>query len=64
MEDVLSLYAQASQPGLARICFDERPCQLLADVVEPLPSQPGKPAKQDYEYRRQGTAVILHIDTG
>jgi len=67
MEDVLALYAQAPQLGIARICFDERPCQLLADVVAPLPMQPGKPARQDYEYTRQGTAVILlayDIDTG
>ena len=67
MEDVLELYAQEPEPGKARICFDERPCQLLNDMVEPLPMKEGKPAKQDYEYGRNGTAVILlayDIDTG
>jgi hypothetical protein len=67
MEDVLALYGQEPQLGKARLCFDERPCQLLREVVEPLPMQKGKAAKQDYEYGRQGTAVILlayDIDTG
>ena len=67
MEQVLALYAQAPQPGIARVCFDERPCQLLGEKVAPLPMQPGKPARQDYEYRRNGTAVILlayDLDTG
>lgn len=61
------MYAQEPEPGKARVCFDERPCQLLNDVVEPLPMKEGKPAKQDYEYGRNGTAVILlayDIDTG
>ncbi|MGV3586421.1 MAG: IS630 family transposase [Adhaeribacter sp.] len=67
MEDVLTLYAQAPTAGRARICFDERPCQLLGEVVAPLPMKSGRPEKQDYEYTRQGTAVILlayDIDTG
>jgi hypothetical protein len=67
MEDVLELYGQEPNEGKARVCFDERPCQLLNDVVEPLPLKEGRPEKQDYEYARKGTAVILlayDIDTG
>jgi hypothetical protein len=67
MEDVLELYAQPPQTGKARVCFDERPCQLLGEVVAPLPMQAGKVAKHDYEYGRNGTAVILlayDLDTG
>jgi hypothetical protein len=67
MEDVLELYAQSPMPGKARVCFDERPCQLLREMVAPLPMQPGKAARQDYEYGRQGTAVILlayDVETG
>lgn len=67
MEDVLYLYAQEPATGKARVCFDERPCQLLGDVIAPLPMKVGKPEKQDYEYTRQGTAVVLlayDIDTG
>lgn len=67
MEDVLELYAWEPEEGKARVCFDERPCQLLKDVVEPLPMKRGKPAREDSEYGRNGTAVILlayDIDTG
>lgn len=59
MEDVLAVYEQASQSNRARICFDERPCQLLEDVVAPLLVKPGKAAKEDNEYIRQGTGVVL-----
>ncbi|MGV3588946.1 MAG: IS630 family transposase [Adhaeribacter sp.] len=67
MEDVLDLYAQEPTLRKARICFDEMPCQLLGEVVAPLPMKAGKPEKQDYEYTRPGRAVILlayDIDTG
>ena len=67
MEDVLSVYGQAVQVNRARICFDERPCQLLDDIVAPLLVKPGKVAKEDNEYVRKGTCVVLlayDLDTG
>lgn len=67
MEDVLSVYSQPAKPGRGRICFDERPCQLLNDVIAALPLQPGKVTKEDSEYVRQGTCVVLlayDLDTG
>lgn len=67
MEDVLLVYSQPTMPGRARICFDERPCQLLDDVIAALPVQPGKVAKEDNEYVRKGTCVVLlayDLDTG
>ncbi len=59
MEDVLSLYEQPEQEQLVRLCFDERPCQLLDEVLAPLPLKPGKSLRQDYEYERKGTACVL-----
>lgn len=59
MEDVLSVYNRPVDPKRARLCFDERPCQLLEDVVVGLPPKPGKVAKEDNEYLRKGTAVVL-----
>ncbi|GAB4026895.1 IS630 family transposase [Spirosoma gilvum] len=59
MENVLAIYNQTRPPNRARICFDERPCQLLDDVVAPLLIKPGKAAKEDNEYIRQGTGVVL-----
>ena len=46
-------------PDRPVVCFDETSTQLLADVREPLPAQPGRPRRQDYEYRRAGTRNIF-----
>jgi hypothetical protein len=59
MEDVLDVYAQPVEALTARLCFDERPCQLLGEVLAPLPMLPGQPTRQDYEYERNGTACVL-----
>jgi hypothetical protein len=67
MEDVLAVYGQPFQANRARLCFDERPCQLLDNVVVPLLVKPGKVAKEDNEYIRKGTGVVLlayDLDTG
>lgn len=67
MEAVLDFYAQPTDPQNPRLCFDERPCQLLADVLAPLPTQPGQVRRDDNEYKRNGTAVVLlayDLDTG
>ena len=59
MEDVLDLYAEPYDPDRPVVCFDETSTQLLAEVREPLPPQPGRPRRQDYEYRRGGTRNIF-----
>ena len=59
MEDVLDLYAEPYDAERPVVCFDETSTQLLADVREPLPPQPGRPRRQDYEYRRAGTRNIF-----
>jgi len=67
MENVLAVYNRPVDPKRARLCFDERPCQLLEDVVIGLQVKPGKAAKEDNEYVRQGTAVVLlayDLETG
>ena len=59
MEDVLDLYAEPYDPNRPVVCFDETATQLLADVREPLPAQPGRPRRVDYEYRRGGTRNLF-----
>ena len=59
MEDVLDLYGEPYDADRPVVCFDETSTQLLADVREPLPAQPGRPRRQDYEYRRAGTRNIF-----
>ena len=59
MEDVLDLYAEPYDAERPVVCFDETSTQLLADVREPLPAQPGRPRRVDYEYRRAGTRNLF-----
>jgi len=39
--------------------MDETSKQLLSDVREPLPVQPGLPQRIDYEYQREGVADLF-----
>lgn len=59
MEAVLGLYSQPAETGVVRLCMDEQPCQLLSEVMTPLPAGPGSVKKVDYEYKREGTCVVL-----
>jgi DDE superfamily endonuclease len=59
MEDVLDLYAEPYMADRPVVCFDERPFQLLAETRPPQPVARGRPARIDYEYRRQGTVNLF-----
>ena len=60
MEEVLDLYEEPYDPKRPTVCFDERPCQLLAEVREPLPvGAAGVPKRHDHEYHRRGTAHLF-----
>jgi DDE superfamily endonuclease len=67
MEDVLDLYAQPPQEGVVRLCFDERPCQLIDHVLAPIPPKPHSTQKEHQEYLRKGVCNVLlayNMDTG
>lgn len=59
MEDLLDLYEEPDDPKCPRVCFDERPFQMVEDVVMPLPMKPGRLARQDYEYERKGVCNLF-----
>jgi hypothetical protein len=59
MEDVLAVYEKPYQPAEPVVCLDEKPVSLHADVRPPIPAKPGRPAKQDNEYERRGTANVF-----
>lgn len=59
MEKVLDVYERPYDLQHPVICFDERPCQLLSDVLMPLPMKAGHVKKEDYHYERHGTCVVL-----
>ncbi len=63
MEDVLELYTSPPAAGTAVVCIDESPRQLIGEVRAATPVAPSRPARQDYEYRRNGTAnIFLAVD--
>ena len=59
MEQVLDIYERPYDLRFPVVCFDERPCQLLGDVLMPIPMKPGRVQRQDYHYKRNGTCVVL-----
>jgi hypothetical protein len=61
MEDVLEVYKLPYDAKRPLICMDEMPKQLLADKREPIASQAGTPARQDYEYQRNGVADLFML---
>jgi len=61
MEDVLDVYQRPYDPKRPQLCLDEASKQLLGEVCEPIPLQPGKPEREDYEYKRHGTANLFMV---
>jgi len=56
MENVLQVYTRPRDPVRPMVCLDETSKQLVAETRQPIPMQPGQPARFDYEYKRNGTA--------
>ena len=56
MEDVLTLYARPYETDYPVVCLDEKIKYLLDSPRPNLPMRAGSNEKQDYEYKRQGSA--------
>ena len=59
MEDVLAVYTRPRDPDRPVVCLDETSKQLIAETRAPVAMQPGRPARIDYEYTRNGTANMF-----
>jgi len=59
MEDVLDLYAEPYDPARPVVGFDESPKQLIGEVLQPIPVQPGQVARYDSHYKRNGTRNLF-----
>ena len=59
MEDVLDVYQRPYDATAPVVCMDEMPVQLLKETRQPMPAEPGRPRRIDYEYERNGTANIF-----
>ena len=56
MEDVLRVYARPLDPARPLVCFDESGKELRRHTRPPQPGAPGRPARYDSEYDRNGSA--------
>jgi DDE superfamily endonuclease len=61
MEDTLDVYERPYDPRFPQVCMDETSKQLIGEVHDPLPTAPGEPARQDYEYIRNGVANLFVV---
>jgi len=71
MEDVLGIYQRPYNPRIPVICMDEKPIQLLDEIIERVSAKPmrtdpdtgllkpGELEKIDYQYERCGVASIF-----
>jgi hypothetical protein len=59
MEEVLDVYHGDYSPKHPLVCMDESSKQLLGEVRESWPVEPGQPARYDSEYKRNGTRNLF-----
>jgi hypothetical protein len=61
MEDVLDVYHRPYDESRPLVCLDETNKQLVGEVIEPIPAEPGRAERYDYEYVRNGSANLFMI---
>jgi hypothetical protein len=59
MEDVLAVYKRPYDPDFPLVCMDETTKQLTKETRKPQRSEPGMPARYDYEYERHGVCNVF-----
>jgi transposase len=59
MMDVLEVYERPYDGEYPVVCLDEKSKQLLGRKREALAMKPGKDKREDYEYKRYGTANVF-----
>lgn len=61
MEDVLAVYQRPLDPHRPVVRLDETSRQALGEVRPPLPPAPGRPARHDPEYVRNGVVNLCLV---
>jgi hypothetical protein len=61
MEGVLDVYQRPTDPTRPLICLDETSRQVLAETRAPQAVAPGRPARHDPEYARNGVVNVFLV---
>jgi transposase len=61
MEDVLEVYQRPFTDDEVLVCLDETSKQHIKETRTPLPTRPGDPEKQDFEYERNGVSNLFML---
>jgi hypothetical protein len=59
MEEVLAVYQLPYNPDYPQVCLDETSKQLIGEVCQPLPGQPGQPYRYESHYLRAGVCQLF-----
>ncbi len=59
MEDILDVYALPRDARRPLVCLDETTKQLVKELTPALRAKPGRAARQDYEYERNGVGSLF-----
>lgn len=59
MERILWLYRLPYNPLRPILCYDERPCFLIGDLVAGQPMKEGQVAREHYSYEKLGSCSLL-----
>ena len=61
MGDVLEVYTRPYDPARPLVCLDETRKQPTFETRTPIPIRPGRNARFNYEYEREGVASIFML---
>ena len=59
MERVLDTYTQPYNPDHPVVCFDERPCYLIEQTLQPVAMKAGQVKREDYHYSVKASCSVL-----
>lgn len=59
MEAILGLYAKPYDSDYPVVCFDERPCFLIGDIIQPLALEAKQSKREHYSYEKLGSCALL-----
>src|SRR5258708_19005024 len=59
MEEVLEVYTRPYDAKRPQVCLDEGSKELVTELREALPMQPGNPKRIDYEYDPNGCCNVF-----